>query len=273
MLSAFPDLMGLYTALHDLLFLVMLCAARIFAVFSILQATSSQAVQGRLRSGLVILIAYFVAAGQSVDIIHAVSGLNLFFLILKEVFLGVLLGYIAATAFWVAEAVGAMIDNVAGYNNVQQQNPLSSHQSTPISAILLQLCITIFYSLGGFLFLLGAIFETYRWWPITAIAPVPTAILERFVIIQTDTLMTQVVKISSPLLIVMVLIDLGFGLVAKTAGKLEPNSLAQPVKSATAILVVMLSLHAFVQQLTLSLSLADFEQQIKMWVDIIATPR
>lgn len=273
MLSAFSDLSGLYTALHDLLILITLCAARIFAVFSILQATSSQVLQGRLRSGVVILIAYFVAAGQPIDIIHSISGLNLFFLLIKEVFLGVLLGYMAATAFWVAESVGAMIDNVAGYNNVQQQNPLSSHQSTPISSILLQLCITLFYSLGGFLFLLGAIFETYRWWPITAISPVPTAILERFVIMQTDTLMTQVVKISSPLLIVMVLIDLGFGLVAKTAGKLEPNSLAQPVKSATAILIVMLSLNAFVQQLTLSLSLGDFQQQIQLWVDIIAAPR
>ena len=271
--SIFAGFSSLYTAFHDLLFLILLCSARIFAVFSIIQATSSQVLQGRIRSGVAIMIAYFVAAGQPVHLLQSFGGLDLFLLSIKEVFLGVLLGYMAATAFWVAEGVGAMIDNVAGFNNVQQQNPLSSHQSTPISSILVQLCITLFYSFGGFLFLLEAVFETYRWWPITAMAPVPAAILERFVILQTDTLMTQVVKIASPLLVVMVLIDLGFGLVAKTAGKLEPNSLAQPVKTATAILVVMLSLNVFVQQLTVSLSLADFKQQLQIWTEVVATPR
>lgn len=273
MASLFAGLSTIYTAFHDLLFLIFLCSARIFAVFSILQATSSQVLQGRTRSGVVLLVAAFVAVGQPITVIEALSGPTLFLLALKEAFLGLLIGYIAATAFWVAEGVGAMIDNVAGYNNVQQQNPMSSHQSTPISSILLQLCITLFYSLGGFLFLLEAIFETFRWWPITAVSPVPAAILERFVILQTDTLMTQIVKIASPLLVVMVLIDLGFGLVAKTASKLEPNSLAQPVKSAAAILIVMLSLSVFVQQLTVSLSLAGLKQQLQTWVNVIDTPR
>ena len=273
MASVFQGISTIYFIIHDLLFLVLLCSARIFAVFSIMQATSNQVLQGRIRSGVALLIATFVAVGQPIDVLHNIDGLNLFLLAFKEAFLGVLLGYMAATAFWVAEGVGAMIDNVAGFNNVQQQNPLSSSQSTPISAVMLQLCITLFYSLGGFLFLLEAVFETYRWWPITAMSPVPAAILERFVILQTDTLMTQIVKIASPLLVVMVLIDLGFGLVAKTASKLEPNSLAQPVKTATAILIVMLSLNVFVQQLTVSLSLAEFKQQLQTWAEVVAVPR
>ena len=271
--SLYAGLSDLYIALHDLLFIILLYSARIFSLFSILQATSSQVLQGRMRSGVALLFAYFVAAGQPVHLLDAFGGLDLFLLALKEAFLGILLGYMAATAFWVVEGVGAMIDNVAGYNNVQQQNPLSTHQSTPISSILLQLCITLFYSLGGFLFLLDAVFETYRWWPVAAMAPVPAAILERFIILQTDTLMVQIVKISSPLLVVMVLIDLGFGLVAKTAGKLEPNSLAQPVKSATSILIVMLSLNVFIQQLTVSLSLADLKQQLQTWANVVAAPR
>jgi type III secretion protein T len=80
--------------------------------------------------------------------------------------------------------------------------------------------------------------------------------------------MTQIVKIASPILVVMVLIDIGFGLVAKTAGKLEPNSLAQPVKSATALLVVMLSLTVFIAQLSVNLSLMDLKQQLQTWVNM-----
>lgn len=253
---------------HHLIFATLLSSARLFGVFSILQATSEQALQGRVRSGIVILLALFIGAGQPEHAFEALSGFNLIILALKEAFLGMLLGYMAASVFWVAEGVGAMIDNVAGYNNVQQQNPLNSSQSTPISNLLLQLCVTLFYTLGGLLFLLEALFATYKWWPIYSITPVPAALLERFVILQTDGLMTQIVKIASPVLIIMVLIDLTFGLVAKTAGKLEANSLAQPVKSATALLLVMLSLGIFIQQLTVNLTLADLKQQFQLWVDI-----
>jgi len=254
---------------YHLLFGVLLASCRLFAIFAILQATSTQVLQGRVRSGIVLLIAVYIAAGLPEEMLASFDGLNLFLLILKETFLGALLGIMAATVFWVAEGVGAMIDNVAGYNNVQQQNPLSSQQSTPISSLLLQLCITIFFTLGGFLLLLDALFMTYQWWPIPSMTPVPAAMLERFIIFQTDTLMTQIVKISAPVLIVMVLIDLSFGLVAKTAGKLEPNSLAQPVKSAIALLVVMLSLGVFIQQLAVSLSLSDLRAQLQGWFSLM----
>lgn len=268
MLDPLSVLADLIITFHDLLFAVLLCSARLFGVFAVFQATVPQVLQGRVRSGVVILLALFVGAGQSSDLLAKFTGPDLLLLGLKEAFIGLLVGYAAATVFWAAEGVGAMIDNVAGYNNVQQQNPLSSGQSTPISALLLQLCVTIFYTVGGFLFLLQALFETYRWWPVASFAPVPMAMLERFVLLQTDTLMTQLVKIASPVLVVMMLIDLAFGLVAKTAGKLEPNSLAQPVKSATALLVLLLSLTVFISQLGANLSLIDLQEQLQGWAAI-----
>lgn len=270
-LDRLTSIFALGESFHELMFATLLCSARLFGVFGVLQATSEQALQGRVRSGIVILLAMFVAAGQPEHVFEHFSGPNLVLLALKEAFIGMILGYMAATVFWAAEGVGAMIDNVAGYNNVQQQNPLSSAQSTPISNLLLQLCVTLFYTLGGFLFLLSALFETYKWWPIYSITPVPAALLERFIILQTDSLMTQIVKIASPVLLIMVLIDLSFGLVAKTAGKLEANSLAQPIKSATALLLVMLSLGIFVQQLASKLTLADLKQQLEVWVNIGAS--
>jgi type III secretion protein T len=272
MLDSMAVLGDLHQTFHQLLFSVLLCSARLFGVFGILHATGPQLLQGRARSGFVVLIAFFIGAGQPADMLTQFAGADLLILSIKEAFLGLLIGYAATNVFWVAEGVGALIDNVAGYNNVQQTNPLSNSQSTPISGLLLQLCVTVFYMVGGFLFLLGALFETYRWWPIASFMPVPAAMLERFILLQTDSLMTQILKISAPVLVVMVLIDLGFGLVAKTAGKLEPNALAQPVKSAVAVLVVLLSLSVFIDQLSQSLSLQDLQQQLRGWAEISDKP-
>lgn len=268
MLDSLSVLADFHNTFHQLLFSVLVCSARLFGVFAVFQPMGSQLLQGRSRSGFVVLIALFIGAGQSADMLDHITGLDMILLSLKEAFLGLLIGYAAANVFWIAEGVGALIDNVAGYNNVQQSNPLSSSQSTPISSLLLQLCVTVFYMIGGFLFLLGALFETYRWWPVGSFSPVPAAMLERFILQQTDTLMTQTLKVAAPVLVVMVLIDLGFGLVAKTAGKLEPNSLAQPVKSAMAVLVVLLSLSVFVEQLSDSLSLHDLQEQLRLWAEL-----
>lgn len=269
MIDSLSVLGDIHNAFHQILFAVLLCSARLFGAFSVFQPTGTTLLQGRVRSGFVILIAVFIGAGQPSDLLDRYSGADVVLLSVKEAFLGLLIGYAAANVFWVAEGVGALIDNVAGYNNVQQTNPLSSSHSTPISSLLLQLCVVIFYMAGGFLFMLAALFETYRWWPLGSFTPVPAAMLERFVILQTDTLLTQVLKVAAPVLVVMVLIDLGFGLVAKTAGKLEPNSLAQPVKSAVAVLVVLLSLTVFVDQLSQSLSLQDLQEQLYGWADIV----
>jgi type III secretion protein T len=265
MANTWSALWALNGSAEDFLLITLLCSLRMFAAFSIFPATSQQAIEGTARAGIVMLIGSFIAFGQPADLTSHLGGANLFILLTKEAFLGLLLGYVGSTVFWVAESAGALIDNVAGYNNVQQTNPLSTQQTTPVSGTLLQLCVTLFYTFGGFLFLISTLFETYLLWPIASLTPEPVAILERFIILQTDTLMTQTVKIASPVLMIMVLIDLSFGLVAKTAGKLEPNSLAQPVKSTVALLVVLLSLNVFVQQLTVSLSLADLKVQLQNW--------
>lgn len=267
MIDALSVLTEFHQVFHQLLFAVLLCSARLFGVFAVFQPTGTQLLQGRARSGFIVLIALYIGAAQPADLLSQMTSADLIVLSLKEAFVGLLIGYAAANVFWVAEGVGALIDNVAGYNNVQQTNPLSSSQSTPISTLLLQLCVAVFYMTGGFLFLLGALFETYRWWPVASFAPLPMAMLEQFILQQTDTLMTQVLKVAAPVLVVMVLIDLGFGLVAKTAGKLEPNSLAQPVKSAVAILVVLLSLSVFVDQLAQNLSLQDLQEYLRSWAD------
>ncbi|MCT9627607.1 flagellar biosynthetic protein FliR, partial [Pseudarthrobacter equi] len=89
----------------------------------------------------------------------------------KEAFVGLMIGYAASTIFWVAQNVGTVIDDLAGFNNVQMSNPLHGDQSTPVSNTILQTSITLFYVLGGMIMLLGAVFESYRLWPLATLQP------------------------------------------------------------------------------------------------------
>jgi type III secretion protein T len=257
--STIAALFELHNGMHDILFLLALCSIRIFVIFAVLPATSDQVLPGGARNGVVYVMSFFIAAGQPADAVAKLDSMTMLILIGKEMFIGMAIGYAASTIFWIAQSIGAVIDNMAGFNNVQTSNPLRGEQSTPISNILVQLAIVLFYTSGGMLFLLGATFESFRWWPLDASLPSLNGMAESFLIHRLDSVITVTVKLASPVIFVLVLIDLGFGLIAKTADKLEPMSLSQPIRGAIAMLMLILLMSSFIEQVKTEFTFRDFQ--------------
>jgi type III secretion protein T len=241
---------------------VMLCSTRIYVAMLVLPPMSDQALQGMARNALPLWVGLYVAFGQPLDLVRDLDVLTITLLILKEGVIGLLLGFGASTVFWVAEGVGAMMDNMAGFNNVQQTNPLSGQQSTPLGNLLSQLSICAFFMLGGLVALVGLVFETYAWWPIRQALPQWGDLLLRFVQKDVNDYLGAVVRVAAPALITLVLVDLAFGLLGRVADKLEPNSLAQPVKGAVAVLMLALLVGVFFEQAKPQLALVDVGRQL-----------
>ncbi len=243
--------------------LVALCSIRLYAAFQVLPATGEQFMQGLVRAGVVVILAAYIAFGLPPDSALKLGALQWLALAAKETFIGVLIAFAASTVFWIAESVGALIDTQTGYNNVQLSNPMSGTESTPVSGMLLQLTIAVFYILGGMVLFVGVMFESFKVWPLLSPLPSVGGAAEVFLIHQADSLMTGVVKFAAPVLLILVLIDLGFGLISRTADKLEPNSLSQPVKGAVAVLVLALLVGVFLEQVRRHLLPGDMLQRLQ----------
>lgn len=264
--SLTPDgLYSLASSAKSLLALVAMCSLRVYAAMLILPATADNVLQGTVRAGVALTIGAFIAFGQTWPEANSMAPAMLIGLMTKEALIGTMLGFAAATVFWVAEGVGVLIDNQAGYNNVQQTNPLSGQQSTPVGNLLAQLAICGFYLLGGFMAFTGLLMDSFRWWPLYAFAPDGAALLERFVQTQVTSYTQAVVKIAFPLVVALALIDLGIGLIAKTADKLEPNNLAQPIKGAVTLLLLVTFIALFFDQIQPQLALHDLARELEVW--------
>ena len=265
-MSGFDNLATLWQAhesLYAVVTLLALCSIRLLVVFVVLPATSDQVLPGGARNGVVYLIGWFIAAGQPADTLARLDGVTALILVGKEMFIGMVIGYVASPVFWIAQSVGVVIDNMAGFNNVQTSNPLRGEQATPVSNVLIQFAIVLFYVSGGMLFLLGAIFASFRWWPLTATLPSLDALADSFLISQVDGIAAATVKLAAPVMLVLVLIDLGFGLVAKAADKLEPTTLSQPVRGAVALLMLVLLTGTFAEQAKTSFTFEHFERFVR----------
>jgi type III secretion protein T len=238
-----------------------LSGVRIAVVFQILPATSGEMLPGMARNGVIYLFAVFIAAAQPAHRFDDLGSAQMLMISVKEMFLGAVLGYSASSVFWIAQCTGTLIDDLAGYNNVQMTNPLRGDQSTPISNTLLQLAVTLFYLAGGMMFLLGALFESFKWWPLVSLTPSMTDVAQSFILARTDSIMTATVKLGMPVMLALVCVDLTIGVLARAAEKLEPSSLSQPIRGAIGLLMLIFLVAVFAQQVAGSLRLDSFMRE------------
>ena len=246
-----------------LLGVLALCTVRVYAALLVLPATSDQILHGQIRNALALSFGLFIAWGQPPDLLTHFSVIQIVTLSAKEGMIGMLIGFAVSSVFWMAEGVGMLIDNQAGYNNVQQQNPLSGEQSTPVGNLLSQLAIVAFYMLGGMMVFVGLLIDSYEWWPLQGTLPSWPTLLERFLPAQVQSLTETTLKIAGPVIVTLMLIDLGIGLLGKAAEKLEPNSLGQPIKGATAMLMLVMLVSIFFTQARPELSIRPVAQRLQ----------
>jgi type III secretion protein T len=217
--------------------------------------------QGVLRNGMVLMFSFYIAFGQPVAFIHMLHGLKLVEIGAREALVGLLLSLPASSVFWVAECVGTYIDDLAGYNNAQLTNPLREG-ATPTSILLGQIAYVAFWSLGGMMFLLTTLYQSYRLLPLYDTNTVDFGFLESFVSININSLMTDTAKLAGPMLFVLLLVDIVFGLIGKSASKLDIGSLAQPVKGLVAILMMAILINSFIGSLHSKLALQHLSDQV-----------
>jgi type III secretion protein T len=262
----FHLLSDLHANVQGLLYMFALSSVRVMVVFIILPATSTQVLPGLARAGVIYLLAGFIAGAQSPDAFDHLSPVSLIFLTGKEAGIGLVIGYAASTVFWTAQTAGALIDNLAGFNNVQMTNPTQGEQNTPVSNVLLQLAISLFYMAGGLTMLLGALFDSYRWWPLASTLPPgiitgSTAILQ-FLVDGGNQILSTAVKLCAPVILVLILIDVGLGVIARAADKLEPSSLSQPVRGIIGVLLLTVLVTVIAAQVRDALNLRGFSSSL-----------
>ncbi|ELB2963688.1 SctT family type III secretion system export apparatus subunit VscT [Vibrio parahaemolyticus] len=235
-----------YDDLHQALFLYSLTLPRLMACFIFLPILSKQMLGGAMiRNGVLCSLALFIFPVVNEQVLPAeTDGLWLIVILGKEVLLGMLIGFVAAIPFWAIEATGFLVDNQRGAAMASMFNPTLGSQSTPTAVLLTQTLITLFFSGGGFVAFIYALFKSYTTWPILGFFPMVTDAWVSFFYDQFQQLMWLGVLMSAPLVLAMFLAEFGLALISRFAPQLHVFFLAMPIKSAIAsvLLIVYLGL-------------------------------
>jgi len=167
----------------------------------------------------------------------------------KEAMIGLLLGLGFGIFIWAMQSVGDLIDFQTGAGNAAFFDPVAGHDNGPTGEFLGWLVIILFVASGGLLALLGVLVDSYRLWPVASFFPHVGQVLEEFAVRQGDTLFLWIVKLATPVILVLLLVELGLGLISRVAPQLNVFVFAQPIKSLLAVLMMFLFLHFVYQSL------------------------
>lgn len=218
----------------------LLALPRLVAIFIVVPFLSGEMITGLPRAGLLIILAIFVS--PVVGEVESVSLVAWAMIASKEIFIGLLLGLGFGMFIWALQSVGDLIDFQTGSSNATFFHPVSGHEGGPTGEFLGWVAIALFVAGGGLLAMLGMVVESYRLWPLSSFVPNVGAVLEQFVLRQGDTLFMWIVKLSAPVLLVLLLVELGMGLINRVSPQLNVFVFSQPLKSLLATLMLLLLL-------------------------------
>ena len=232
---------------------ISLAGLRLLPIFFLLAPFNLAGMQaGLLRGGIIFSLSLFFipmlwqAALARPHPMAAVGDLPIFFVIGKELFIGLVLAFALNMPFWIADGLGAIIDTQSGEQLGGMVNPGTGEETTANGIFLSLVAMAVLLEAGFFSHVLMPILaDSYAAWPIDAMGPATDGTILTFFMRMFSGLIYTALVIAMPFLIGMVLIDIGLAYASRFVPTLSPFFLSMGAK----VLMVSVLLLAYHQML------------------------
>ncbi|MFW5966958.1 MAG: flagellar biosynthetic protein FliR [Persicimonas sp.] len=253
---------GVQRGINQAILLAGLVTARLVPVVYLVPYLGGQAIPQQVKMGIALALTVMVypavwqsgAAGALPE-----ASLHVAALVVKELVVGLMLGFVAALVFEALRVAGQAIDNARGQTMATSFVPQLKTQASVTADFLYQLGVVMFLLIGGHRLMLAALTESYVVVPPQSFPPMGEhlgAITFGIVRLSADAI-TLGVLLSFPAVAAIVLANVMLALINKAAPQINVFFLGMPLKAALGVAVVLFGLHVlvdqFVEEATLSI--------------------
>lgn len=222
---------------------------RVIGAFLMLPLMTQQTVPPMVRNSFMVSLGIMILPMALVGLppMENLGAIEWPLIVVKEVFIGVAIGFCFGIVFWAVAAVGSVIDTQVGMSMAQIFDPIQGHQVTLHGEFLSQLATWLFMASGAFLVFLDLLMGSYLLWPVTSYFPDLPAVGMNLFVGQFDYMMTTVLVMAAPVMVILLIIDLSFGLVNRYAPQLNVFALTLPIKAWLATALILLLIGVYVE--------------------------
>jgi len=172
------------------------------------------------------------------------SILTLFLILTGEIFLGLMLGWLAQLFFAGIRLAGQEIEIKTGLALIQLIDPHEGGQSGVFAAFLEVMAGIIFFALNGHHLLIQALASSYKVFPLAGEKFLPR--LAAGLIGSTGEVFTIALRVSAPVLFGLLLTDIVLGIISRAIPQMNVFMVAQPLQFAFGLLLLLLSMPVLV---------------------------
>ncbi|WBL81357.1 type III secretion system export apparatus subunit SctT [Bradyrhizobium xenonodulans] len=190
---------------------------------------------GLLRAALTLALAAPItgyATASLSDLQAPVRTIQLCLIAVKEIFVGVTIGFMLSMPFWAIQIVGELMDVQRGVSS--EVAPVDPSSRSPASAmgLFLSLCgIALFVAADGLQTLVDLLYRSYAIWPLRSLMPQIDASAALASLGLLDRLVRFGLLVGGPAIIFLLLIDICVLLIGRFAPQFKPFDLAPAIKN------------------------------------------
>lgn len=193
-------------------------------------------------------------------------------LLIKELFVGFILGYLASLPFQIAQSSGTIVDHQRGAQNLQAQDPSLQAQSSPVGMLYNYLLIAVFFSIKGPFLFLDVVLESYELLPIDRFFG-SDFYTSNFVFFKeclgiVQHVLKLAVQLASPALLTVLMTDLFLGVSNRLAPQVQVIFLGMPLKALLGLGILFPAWEFIIKQL--SKESISFILDIKRYIQLLS---
>lgn len=218
---------------------VVIAAPRVLGMHVALPMFSANVVPGRIRTGLALGLSLFIMPAILAQGRTDPSPLFFAGIAAKEFLLGFLLGFPVALFNLAAQTAGDFLSFQSGASMATFFDPASSQETTPLGSLLKRYAEVLFFISGAYLFLLGALFESYNLWPVYSFLPTLDSRGAGYFADLLGKYFAATCMLAFPAIACMFLITLCMALIGRHMPQLNVFFLAMPIQCLATLVILI----------------------------------
>ncbi|WP_026906133.1 flagellar biosynthetic protein FliR [Paucisalibacillus globulus] len=222
----------------------LLILVRVLGFFVTMPLFSYRTIPLPFRMGISVFLAFIIL--YTVDSSAIVIDEMYFFLLIKEVLVGVLVGLIGYIIISAIQVAGGFIDFQMGFAIANVMDPQTGAQSPLTGQYLYIIALLFLLSVDGHHLLIDGIVNSYTFIPIDAFIPFHDGNIAEFVINVFNNMFLIAFQISIPIVGCLFLVDVALGIISRAVPQLNVFVVGLPLKILVSFIAILVFLSLYI---------------------------
>jgi flagellar biosynthetic protein FliR len=214
-------------------------------MISLFPIFGSQNVPVQLKAGLSFLLAIllFPLIPVQIDNSYTFTVLNFGFVVIKEIFVGLTIGFASSLLFVSVQFAGRLMDTEMGFAMVQLIDPFTDTEATVTGQFQILIFSVIFLLINGHYFMLMALKKSFDYIPLFS-AHIHDGNTINLLVTMVGNIFVLAIRLAAPVFCVLLLTTVALGVIARTVPQINIFFVGLPLKIGLGIITLAIVLPA-----------------------------